>query len=230
MGFEGFTNTTWYDEDNVMYNRFVNLDGVEDKILYYLLSPQEKNKEQLELVHSLWRLLKYNDDHALIDDEEHPLPTYKDITKLIDNNGVDQTGKRIFRYPLIEDTFVEQCSQIRIYVDSIFPVNHLVSTVCFGVEIIIHNKIVNVINNLYDEEDQPINPTEFHPLVTYKNRSTVLLKDVLGLLNGADIAGVGKLIYSQQLSATAQSRIGLWNNRNFFVYKTIFACQMSGVA
>ena len=33
----------WYDPDNVEYNRFVNLDGVEDKILYYLIS--EKYRE-----------------------------------------------------------------------------------------------------------------------------------------------------------------------------------------
>lgn len=234
MGFEGYGQNFvqggfWYDPDNVVYNRFDNLDGVEDKIIYYLISEEGKNEEQLKLVHSIWRLLKYNDEYALIEDEAHPLPSYKEIIKLIDNNGIDQTNKRLFRYPFIEDTFVEQCSQIRVYVDGIYPVNHVISTICFGVEVIIHNKIVNIINNLYDEEGEVNNPTELNPLVTYKNRSVILLKNILALLNGADIAGVGKLIYSQETSPLSQTRIGLWNNRNFFGYKSIFACQMSGV-
>ena len=30
------------------FNRFVNLDGVEDRIIYYLLSPNKKTLEELE--------------------------------------------------------------------------------------------------------------------------------------------------------------------------------------
>ena len=39
----------WYDPDNVEYNRFVNLDGVEDKILYYLIS-EKSNYIKLYLI------------------------------------------------------------------------------------------------------------------------------------------------------------------------------------
>lgn len=218
----------WYDLDNVQYNRFTNLDGVEDKILFYLISEKDKNEEQIKLVHTIWRILYYNDEYCLIEDDNHPLPKYKDIVKLIDNNGLNQTNSRLFRYPFVEDTFTEQCSQIRIYVDSIIPENHLVANVGFGVEVIIHNKIANIINNIYNENDEPNNPTELYPLVTYKNRSIVLLKSVLALLNGADIAGVGKLQFNIQHNNYAKALMGKWNNRNYFGYKALVSCSMSG--
>ena len=218
----------WYDPDNVEYNRFVNLDGVEDKILYYLISEKDKNPAQLEMVHTIWRILYYNDEYCLIDDEEHPLPKYKDIVKLIDNSGVGQMNSRLFRYPFVEDTITEQCSQIRVYIDSVTPVNHLTSSVGVAVEVIIHNKIANIINNIYNEEDEPNNPTELHPLVAYKNRSTVLLRNILALLNGADVAGVGKLQFNSQLNRYSQALLGKWNNRNFFGYKALLGCLMSG--
>ena len=219
----------WYDEDNVQYNRFTNLDGIEDKILYYLLSEEGKDNQQLKKIHEIWRIIFYNDEYCLIDDENHPLPQYKDIVKLVDNSGVDQSGKRLFRYSFIEDTFEERCSQIRVYVDSIIPINHLTAQVNIGVEVIIHNKLANIINNLYDEQGEPNNPTELNPFVTYKSRCVVLLKNVLALLNGADIAGVGKLQFNVQNSRYAQSLMGKWNNRNFFGYTSVFSCLMSGV-
>ena len=218
----------WYDSSNVEYNRFTNLDGIEDKILFYLISEKDKNSKQLDMVHTIWRILYYNDEYCLVDDEQHPLPKYKDIVKLIDNCGNEQMKSRLFRYPFVEDTITEQCSQIRVYVDSIIPESHLISNVGIAVEVIIHDKIANIINNLYNEEDEPNNPTETQPLVTYKNRSTVLLRNVLALLNGADIAGVGKLQFNRQQNGYSQALLGKWNNRNFFGYKVIMGCSMSG--
>lgn len=219
----------WYDEDNVQYNRFTNLDGIEDKILYYLLSENGKDNQQLKKIHEIWRILFYNDEYCLIDDDNHPLPQYKDIVKLVDNSGIDQSGKRLFRYSFIEDSFEERCSQIRVYVDSIIPINHLTAQVNIGVEVIVHNKLANIINNLYDEQGEANNPTELNPFVTHKSRCVVLLKNVLALLNGADIAGVGKLQFNVQASRYSQSLMGKWNNRNFFGYKSVFSCLMSGV-
>ncbi len=219
----------WYDEDNVSYNRFTNLDGIEDKVLFYLISEKDKNERQLKMVHEIWRILYYNDEHCLVEDEEHPLPKYKDIAKMLDNTGVDQTGKRLFRYPFVEDSFDERCSQIRVYIDSIVPISHLTATVNIGVEVIIHNKLANIMNNLYDAQGNFYNLTELDPFVTYKNRSTVLLKNILALLNGADIAGVGKLQYNVNTNRFSQSLLGRWNNRNFFGYKNVLSCTMSGV-
>ena len=54
------------------YNRLQNLDGIEDRIIYYLLSPKNKTDLELEQVHNIWRILYYNDIYAL----KKPLPTY----------------------------------------------------------------------------------------------------------------------------------------------------------
>ena len=65
------------------YNRFDNLDSIEDRIIYYLLSPTNKTPKELEQVHNIWRLLYYNDIDAL----SKPLPKYSDIIKLIYNDN-----------------------------------------------------------------------------------------------------------------------------------------------
>ena len=218
----------WYDD--VEYSRYENLDGIEDKIIFYLLSEQNKNEWQLKAVHNIWRLLYYNNPGCLLEDKEHPLPKFSDIAKMIDNNSLEQSNKRIFRGPFVEDAFSEECTQIRIYVDGISPLNHLTGLVSIGVEVIIHNKLTNVINNLYDKDDNLTNPTEEFPLVTYKNRAVVLLKNIIALLNGVDIAGVGKMMFSQENNRFCLSKLGVWNNRNYYGFKTIFSCMMSGVS
>ena len=218
----------WYDD--VEYNRYENLDGIEDKIIYYLLSENNKNEWQKKAVHEIWRLLYYNNAECLINDEKHPLPKFSDIAKLIDNNSQEQSDKRIFRAPFVEDMFTEECSQIRIYVDGISPQNHLLGTVSIGVEVIIHNKLSNVVNNLYDEKGNIINPTEEYPLITFKNRAVALLKNIIALLNGVDLAGVGKMTFTQENNRFCQSKLGVWNNRNYYGFRTIFSCMMSGVS
>ena len=53
--------------------------GLEDRIIYYLLSPTNKSPEELRWVHTIWKLLMYNDIDAL----NKPLPKYSDVIKLI---------------------------------------------------------------------------------------------------------------------------------------------------
>lgn len=216
-------------DDEVAYNRFTNLDGIEDKIIFYLISEKNKSPQELKLVHTLWRLLFYSDKGCLIEDEEHPLPTYKQIAQLIDNDGVHQEQKRIFRYPYVDDSFGVECSMLRIYIDKISPTNHLISSVNIGIEVITNTKIVNIMNNLYDENDEFNNPTEQYPLITYKNRCTIMLKTILALLNGKDIAGVGKVQFNKQANTFSETNLNIWNTKSFFGYQTYMSCLMSGV-
>ena len=101
------------------YNRFVNLDGSEDRIIYWLLSPNNKNKQELEQTHIIWKLLMYNDCDAL----KRETPSYFDVIKLISNDDILQADKRIFRHARLEDGFTEQCTILKVYVDSIIPQN-----------------------------------------------------------------------------------------------------------
>ena len=53
---------------------------------------------------------------------------------------------------------------------------------------------------------------------------------MLSLLNGADVAGVGRMIFSRQHSIYNQSQYGIWNNRNFEGIKNVIGVSMSGVS
>lgn len=217
-------------EELLSFNRFDNLDGAEDKLIYYLLSEKDKTPEQLFYVHTLWRLLYYEDIKALINDKLHPLPTYKQIEKLICNDETLQSPYRIFRMPYVAETEEEQGAVLRVFVERIIPDNHLIAQVNFGVDILVHSKLTNILNPITDDNDEVINVNELKPLVQYKNRATTMLKCVLALLNGAYISGIGNLIFSREPNRFVESKLGLMNNRSTYGYRTIFTCQMSGVS
>lgn len=213
------------------YNRFINLDGSEDRIIYHLLSPNNKNPEQLRQTHIIWKLLYYSDIDAML----KPLPKYSDVVKLICNDNTTQTNFRVFRSPHFEDGWMEQCTLLKIYVDGIEPKNNLQATVNFGIDIVAHNKTINVampdedpdnlcVSNVIDVVDG------IEVKVATKSRVTMLVQAILSLLNGADIAGVGPMQFNMNLSRYNQARYGIWNNRNFEGMKVVLGATMSGVS
>lgn len=207
------------------YNRFSNLDGSEDRIIYWLLSPNNKTPEELKATHTIWRLLMYNDINAM----NKPLPKYSDVVKLICNDEITQTNKRIFRSPHMEEAFTEQCSLIKIYIDSIIPQNEYIAQTNYGVEIICHNKIINV--KVAEEDQTVIDIVDgIEVKVEIKSRVTMLAQAVLSLLNGADIAGVGRLQFNAGNFRYNQAQYGVWNNRNFEGMKIVIGALQSGLS
>ena len=207
------------------YNRFSNLDGSEDRIIYWLLSPNNKTPEELKATHTIWRLLMYNDINAM----NKPLPKYSDVVKLICNDEITQTNKRIFRSPHMEEAFTEQCSLIKIYIDSIIPQNEYIAQTNYGVEVICHNKIINV--KVAEEDQAVIDIVDgIEVKVETKSRVTMLTQAVLSLLNGADIAGVGRLQFNAGNFRYNQAQYGVWNNRNFEGMKIVIGALQSGLS
>lgn len=208
------------------YNRLQNLDGIEDRLIYYLLSPKNKTELELEQVHNIWRILYYNDTDAL----KKPLPSYFQVVKLIYNDNGAQNGYRIFRSPRMEDGWTEECSMIKVYIDSIIPVNHLRAIVNVGVDVVVNTKIINL-SVPQDSIDVYIDEIEGIPVsVKTKSRVTVLTQAVISLLNGAEVAGVGKMIFSREQSIFNQAQYGIWNNRNYEGIKIVMGVSMSGVS
>lgn len=208
------------------YNRFINIDGIEDRVIYYLLSPNNKTEQELEQTHIIWKLLYYDDIDAL----NKPLPKYPDVVKLVANNNVTQNHFRIFRSPHMEEAFTEQCSLLKIYIDSIIPSDRYRSIVNFGIDVLVHNKIINV--NVPDDDVAPpidtVDGIEYK--ISQKSRVSVLSKAVLYLLNGADVQGVGRMEFSQQMNRYQQAQYTIWNNRNFEGIKIVMGVHMSGVS
>lgn len=208
------------DYNNVMFNRFVNLDSIEERIINYLMNSKDVDAERL------WKLLRYNDINAL----SHDNLTREEKSKLIYRGEESQSDdKRVFMQSYLEDKFVVQCSLMKIYVDSVVPTNHLLSIVNVGIDLMSHNKTQIVISDSFDELE---NPNTYRPIeenVIYKNRNTLMLKCLLSVLNGATVEGVGQLQFNQQLSVFSQSRSGIFDNRQYNGSKNIISVNMSGV-
>ena len=205
--------------DTSVFNRFINLDSIEDRIIGYLINSDSVYAERI------WKLLKYPEADALL----RPNLTKQEKAKLVDDNTTNQDDKAVFRYPFLEDAFVVKSSIIRFYIDSVVPVNHLVSTVNIGIDIISNNKINNVYNDENDEIENPDGFKKTDEFISIKSRNECLFKNILAVLNGKNIEGVGVLQFNQNLSPFSQARLGFFNNQNYFGYKVLIACQQSGV-
>ena len=119
---------------------------------------------------------------------------------------------------------------LKIYVDTIVPKNHIQSIVNLGIDVISHNKIINV---KVDEENAStfIDEIDGIPVkVETMSRVTLLSKAVLYLLNGAEVAGVGRMQFNAERSRYNLAQYGIWNNRNFEGMKIVISTIMSGVS
>lgn len=215
------------DYNNLAFNRFPNLESIEDRIIYYLISPNKKNSMDLYWTQIIWKLIAYNEPNAL----SLPLPEYKDIVKLVSRPKAPQTNSRIFRSPHFEDAWGEQSSLIKVYVDSIVANNAQYATVNIGIDIIVHNKLIDV--NVPEDDNSTVldivDGVEYK--IEYESRVTLLTKAVLFLLNGAEVAGVGKLQFNNDgISNYSQAQYGIWNNRNFEGMKVVLGVGMGGSA
>lgn len=234
------------------FNRFINIDGIECKILQHLLTSKTKYAE------IFWKLLKYNTNRALLED---PLTDDEKIS-LVDGFAINpneanpndssttvkpiaggQTAKtRLFFSPFVDDAWTEECASVYIFVDDIYPIDHLRSTISVSAETVIHSKV----NVLLGDADSIANPKGTNPndyyykeenwaAVQYKSRATVLLKCLLAELNGLYIDGVGYLGFVSQRPiegdrVQGKATLSLFNNRSFFGHSIRFNVSMSGVS
>ena len=165
-----------------------------------------------------------------VDALNKPLPSYFDVVKLICNDDVTQSNKRIFRFRNMEEGFTEQCTILKIYIDSIIPQNEYLSQVNYGIDVICHNKIIDI-NVDKNDESLIIDEVDGIPIrVETKSRITALTRCILALLNGADIAGVGQLQFNAGRFRYNQVMSGVWNNRNFEGTKIVLGALQSGLS
>ena len=201
--------------DETQFNKFINIDSIDTRIVNYLRDSESKEAERI------WKLLKYSDMRALF---QEPL-TKKEKNELIYRDK-DQNSKRIFTMPLVEDSMTETCSLLKIYISSIEPTDHLRATVNIAIDILSHNKLNNVYN---DSNDILEEGREVEEDIVVKNRNNILLKSILGILNGANVEGVGMLQFNQSLTKESQMKNYSNNKTNFYGYSLVMSCIMSGM-
>lgn len=210
--------------DGNAYNRFVNLDSIEYRIFDFLVKSDNKYCQ------NLFKLLKYDTADCLM---KPNLTTAEKRALLYVTNG-EVADQKVMLMPYVDDALVEQGSYLRIFVDSIFPQNHVISTVNVGVQVVTHNKICNIYGEA-TEFNPETNPAELdengNPTIIYKSRITEMLKSVLAALNGTVVAGVGTLQFNSTLPG-GESRVKqeLWNGKKFIGYKIVFSTMMSGAS
>lgn len=220
-------NGSWTDNPGEqVWNRFNNLESLEDRVIFYLLSPKGKTDLQLVQVHNLWRCIYYPSADALL----KPLPKFSDVMELLSNGQQGQDTKRIFRSPYMDDAWKDECAMLKVYIDSVIPRNAYTSQVNVGIDCVCHNKIINL---TVPEKDESTFIDEVDGIKYYvqtKSRISVMIKAVLSLLNGADVQGIGQMQFNYEQFMYNESRYALWNNRNFEGHKTVIGCLVGGVA
>lgn len=225
-----------YSEYNSV-NRFINIDGLEAKIIEHLMNSSTKYAE------NFWRILKYDSKDAL----SCSALTKEEKIKLVDGYGGNSSGgqtedTRVFFSPFVDDAWVKECSSVYIFVDDIYPLGVTKANVSLTVETVIHAKI----NAIYGDADfisNPggTNPNDYYfsnaeaPVVQYKSRATVLLKCILAELNGLYLDGIGYLLFNTQGDSSSgdvkgKAKLSLFNRRSFFGHSVQFNVAMSGVS
>lgn len=106
---------------------------------------------------------------------------------MICSDDITQTDKRIFRSPHFEDAWTVESTLLKIYIDQIIPTDRYKAVVNFGIDIITHNKCINI-NSSDDDKTYPVDTVDGVEIpITGKSRVSTLLKAVLFLLNGAHV-------------------------------------------
>lgn len=205
------------------FNRYTNLDNVEWRIIKHLMDSDSKHAK------NLWKMLAYNEEDCLFKPD---LTAGQKAALIYRDNGLS-TDKKVFMTPYIDDAWDIQTSRLDVFVDRIFPTNHIQSQVNICVEVLVHNKITNIYGDA--EEGNPTsNPSELSEegdiLIPSKSRATTMLKSVLAELNGSFVAGVGDLQLNSKMNAYSGVQKYVWNNHAYFGYAITFCTLMSGVS
>lgn len=148
------------------YNRFDNLDGIDSRVISYLLSYRGKNQKEQDQVNVLRKLIYYQDPDAL----SQKIPTAEQIGDLISDGATKQDEKRIFRSPYLDDSLDVRGSLLKVYIDSIIPENTMVAVVNVAIEVISNVEDIDIIVPTPDEDE---NSEE----VGYQGNGNVFLDD-----------------------------------------------------
>lgn len=211
------------EEDKMNFNRYTNLDSLEWRILDILLNDKSKHGE------NLWKMLAYPTQDCLLKDNL----SREEKLKLIFQGSELSNDKKVFLMPYTDDTWTAQSARLDIFVEGINPDTHLLSTVIVGFEILVHNKITNILGDA-DSSISTSNPSELTNggdlLIPIKNRATTMLKSLLAVLNGKNVNGVGYLQHNNAKNMGIDTQFKMWNNKGYFGFHVKMFTLMSGIS
>ncbi len=127
---------------------------------------------------NLLKCIKYNTPNAL--SQSNLI-----IEEIIDiagqgTNPINQ--QRIFKYPFYDNIVDEVRTELRFFIPEIKPQNIYLSELSISFQIITHNSLIDLDDN--------------------KQRTLVMVKEILTTFNGNDVGGIGNLILSKPIKIT----------------------------
>ena len=147
------------------YNAYSSIPLISYNIISYLIDNNE----------AIFKLLYYNDSNAWRSDSNHLNLTKPQKGSLIFDGIKSQTDCRIFMDTGNDDSWQVESTQLRVSVVKGIPTNHVFGYITVGFEIYSHYK-VNTLSN-------------------YTTRDMVILQEIIEVLNGKEIDGIGTLFF-----------------------------------
>lgn len=168
-----------------MYNSLSALPYIPYNILVYLA--------RQDAAEDLWKLLKYNSYDAL----SKPNLTFDQKLELIWRNG-PQEKFGVFFTPLVEDAICESKCVLKIYDYYIHAKELYNSTVVYAFDFLYGGQM-----SLVEYNGIPV------------SRGDLFINKAMTVLNGAEVGGVGKLTFFDDMSRYALGRATIGNSKTF---------------
>ncbi len=155
---------------------------------------------------NFFKLLKYNTYDAL----SMPNLTEDEKLELICKDFDDMHNFNIFLTNIEPNELVSSKTILKLYRYDTLPDNYVISTISYKFDILYGTK-----NALVDYQGVPC------------PRVDVMEMELMKTLNGADVAGVGKLQFNHDLSRLCRSTLNIGNNYTFTGTSIVMATQLS---
>ena len=170
-----------------MYNSLSRLPTIPYNIMVYLAKSTDPIAEVF------WKMLAYKDYKALSHD---PL-TFQQKMKLVWAQGKQDTYS-VFLTNLIEDAIAESKQIVKIYQYYIHASELYSSTVVYAFDCLYGGQM-----SLVEYNGIPV------------NRGDLFIHCILSLLNGAEVGGVGQIVFLDDMSRYNAARSTIGNNKTF---------------
>lgn len=157
------------------YNKFLHLPEFSYNCISYLVTHNEL----------VWKLLKYYDPDAWMEDANHPNLTQEEKGAMIYKGQENESLFRVFLDPGQDDVWTNEVCIIRISPYEIYPETRKVATVNMMFEVYCHYKI-NTLSN-------------------YQTRIIKITQQFIELFNGKNIGGIGNLYYDRMGSQSIRT-------------------------
>ena len=193
-----------YNTDtNLAYNTYSGIKSYAYKVIA-LLFPND----------TLWKLIKYNSRDVLN-------PSVANLTAS-EKVGLIWTGEladgeieydkyRVFQQASTDNVFLDRTTQMRVYVDGVYPDNAIMGTVDIKIEILTHSNL----NGLTD---------------TQVTRLSIMLEEILKTLNGSYIDGIGNLYFNADATRRNNAKYAINNGQNYLGYIIVMSTKTSKIS